>query len=51
LCVDGGITEETIGKAASTGAHIIVSGSAVFKNGAIGKNCRTLNELISKGTP
>ena len=33
LEVDGGITAETIGSAASAGANAFVAGSAIFKNG------------------
>ncbi len=49
-CIDGGITADTIGNAAVTGAHIIVSGSAVFKNGAIRQNIDLLTGLMKKGT-
>jgi ribulose-phosphate 3-epimerase len=49
LCIDGGITGDTIGKAVATGAHIVVSGSAVFKNDAIKENCNLLGGFMKKG--
>ncbi|MCB2288403.1 ribulose-phosphate 3-epimerase [Clostridium sp. CS001] len=44
--VDGGIDETNIGKVVSNGADVIVAGSAVFKNGEIEKNIRTLRAGI-----
>lgn len=44
--VDGGIDETNIRKVVSSGADVIVAGSAVFKNGEIEKNIRTLRAGI-----
>jgi ribulose-phosphate 3-epimerase len=44
--VDGGIDETNIRRVVSSGADVIVAGSAVFKNGEIEKNIRTLRAGI-----
>jgi ribulose-phosphate 3-epimerase len=44
--VDGGIDETNIREVVSSGADVIVAGSAVFKNGEIEKNIRTLRAGI-----
>ncbi|WP_035290712.1 ribulose-phosphate 3-epimerase [Clostridium sp. KNHs214] len=44
--VDGGINKDTIKKAVSAGANLIVAGSAVFKNGQIEDNIKALKEGI-----
>ncbi|MBN1577498.1 MAG: ribulose-phosphate 3-epimerase [Chitinispirillaceae bacterium] len=49
-CIDGGITADTIGKAAAAGPEIIVSGGAVFKNGAVRGNLDVLNRLMHEGS-
>ncbi|MBN1307141.1 MAG: ribulose-phosphate 3-epimerase [Chitinispirillaceae bacterium] len=49
-CIDGGITAETIGTAAATGAEIIVSGSAVFKNNTLRSNIELLIGLMNRGS-
>jgi ribulose-phosphate 3-epimerase len=49
LGIDGGITRENIGRAASLGPHIIVTGSAVFENGNIRENCDSIRRNIHKG--
>jgi ribulose-phosphate 3-epimerase len=49
FCIDGGITADTISKAAATGADIIVSGSAVFRQNAIRTNLGLLAENMRKG--
>jgi ribulose-phosphate 3-epimerase len=48
LGIDGGITAATIGKAASFGADIIVSGSAVFKDGSIRNNLELLHSKMTQ---
>lgn len=48
LGIDGGITAATIGKALSCGADIIVSGSAVFKDGDIRKNLELLTSTMTQ---
>ncbi len=48
ICIDGGITAETMRPVAAYGADIIVSGSAVFRNGAISQNISGLNELMRR---
>ncbi|MFA6940847.1 MAG: ribulose-phosphate 3-epimerase [Clostridiaceae bacterium] len=44
--VDGGITEDTIKRAVSSGAEVIVAGSSVFKNGEIENNIKKLRAGI-----
>lgn len=44
--VDGGITGETIKRAVSSGAEVIVAGSSVFKNGEIENNIKKLRAGI-----
>lgn len=44
--VDGGITPETIKRAAVSGADIAVAGSSVFKNGEIENNIKKLRDGI-----
>lgn len=44
--VDGGITPDTIKRAVSSGAEIIVAGSSVFKNGEIENNIKKLRAGI-----
>lgn len=44
--VDGGIDDTNIGKVVSSGADVIVAGSAVFKNGEIEKNIKVLRTGI-----
>ncbi len=48
ICIDGGINPDTISKASAAGADIIVSGSAVFRNGDIRGNINSLTEKIHK---
>jgi ribulose-phosphate 3-epimerase len=40
--VDGGVDETNISKVVSSGADVIVAGSAIFKNGDIGSNIKVL---------
>lgn len=42
--VDGGIGADNIKEVVECGANVVVAGSAVFKNGEIEKNIRTLKE-------
>lgn len=44
--VDGGVTAENVKEVIESGADIVVAGSAVFKNGDIEKNIRTLREAL-----
>ena len=44
--VDGGIDSSNIQKVVNSGADVIVAGSAVFKNGEIGKNIKLLRDSI-----
>ena len=44
--VDGGIDETNISKVVSSGADVIVAGSAIFKNGDIGSNIKVLRAGI-----
>lgn len=44
--VDGGVTAENVKEVIESGADIVVAGSAVFKNGEIEKNIRTLREAL-----
>ncbi len=44
--VDGGIDSTNIQKVVNSGADVIVAGSAVFKNGEIGKNIKLLRDSI-----
>lgn len=44
--VDGGIDSTNICKVVNSGADVIVAGSAVFKNGEIGKNIELLRASI-----
>lgn len=44
LAIDGGITADTIGKAASLDPALLVSGSAVFENGLIAENFKRLSD-------
>lgn len=46
LQVDGGVNIDTIGMAVAAGADAIVAGSAVFKDGQIQANLKTLREAI-----
>ena len=52
ISVDGGITPETAGAAASAGAGILVAGSAAFKGGpdAYGKNVAAIREAAQSAT-
>jgi ribulose-phosphate 3-epimerase len=44
--VDGGVDETNISKVVSSGADVIVAGSAIFKNGDIGSNIKVLRAGI-----
>ncbi|MBD5587842.1 ribulose-phosphate 3-epimerase [Clostridium botulinum] len=44
--VDGGVTKDNIKEIADCGADLLVAGSAVFKNGEIGKNIKVLREAL-----
>ena len=44
--VDGGIDETNIRTAVSSGADVIVAGSAIYKNGDIGGNIKVLRAGI-----
>ena len=44
--VDGGIDSTNIQKVVNSGADVIVAGSAVFKDGEIGKNIILLRDSI-----
>jgi len=44
--VDGGVDETNIGEVVSSGANVIVAGSAVFKNNEIEKNIKALRAGI-----
>lgn len=44
--VDGGIDEENISEVVSSGANVIVAGSAIFKNDEIEKNIKALRAGI-----
>lgn len=48
--IDGGITAESIQKAAALHPDIIVSGSAIFKNNTISANINTLITIMKQGT-
>jgi ribulose-phosphate 3-epimerase len=47
LSVDGGINDQTIGKAAEMGAQLFVSGSYLYQNNNISDNIHKLKKLIS----
>jgi ribulose-phosphate 3-epimerase len=49
LGIDGGITRENIGMAASLGPQIIVTGSAVFEGGKIRENLAIIRRTMGKG--
>ena len=49
LCIDGGITAETVAEAASVNPDLIVSGSAVFKNGAAAANFTQFTSVMKQG--
>ena len=44
LAVDGGITKDNVGRVASLGVDLLVTGSAVFDGGAAADNARSLLE-------
>lgn len=44
--IDGGIAENTIRAAVEAGVDVVVAGSAVYKNGEIGKNIQALREAL-----
>jgi len=44
--VDGGVDETNIHEVVSSGANVIVAGSAIFKNNEIGKNIKALRAGI-----
>ena len=46
--VDGGINQETLGKAADAGANRFIANSALFKEGDIQKNYQLLNKLAEE---
>jgi ribulose-phosphate 3-epimerase len=48
LQVDGGVTEETIGRCAEAGADVFVAGSAVYRAGDPGAAVRSLREAAAR---
>jgi ribulose-phosphate 3-epimerase len=48
LCIDGGVTKENIAEVAAMGPHIVVSGSAVFENGAVAQNLEIMNNGLGR---
>lgn len=44
--VDGGVTAENVKGVIESGADIVVAGSAVFKNGEVEKNIKTLRRAL-----
>jgi ribulose-phosphate 3-epimerase len=47
LCVDGGITKENISQVATTGAEVIVAGSAVFDGKTPEANARFMLDAVA----
>jgi ribulose-phosphate 3-epimerase len=51
LCVDGGVTSDTIREIGALHPDIVVSGSAVFENQAVARNLDLMKRALHEGRP